>query len=135
MERNHSLASGRTILIVDDEPLMRDVLKRMLLKQDHLVLTADGGEEAVSLCLEHRPDLILMDILMPDMDGYEATARIKRLAGMADVPVIFLSGKDQTADGGRSSAVGGSVYLCKPFKENQIRDVVNLVLASASKTT
>ncbi len=133
VDRSHSIPASQTILIVDDEPLMREVLTRVLARQEHLVITASSGEEALALCIENQPDLVLMDITLPGMDGYEATARLKRLPGMLGVPVVFLSGRAPAEDGGRSSAVGGSVYLSKPFKENQIRDVVNLVLASLSR--
>jgi CheY-like chemotaxis protein len=133
VDRSHSIPTGRTILIVDDEQLMRDVLRRVLAKQDHLVLAAASGEEALELCVENKPDLVLMDIIMPGMDGYEATARLKRLPGLSEVPVVFLSGKAPAEDGGRSSAVGGTIFLSKPFNESQIRDVVNLVLNSLSR--
>ena len=134
MQSRNSSETGRTILVVDDEPVMISLLKRILAADGHTVHTAASGPEGIEKAGEVMPDLILMDILMPQMDGYEATARIKTMPGLHDTPIIFLSGKAAAEDGGRSFAVGGAAYLPKPFKDSQIRDVVRLVLRSVAET-
>lgn len=90
--------------------------------------------EGIERAKEIMPDLILTDILMPEMDGYEVAARIKALPNFHDIPIIFLTGKAASEDGGRSFAVGGAAYLPKPFKDRQIRDVVKLALHSITET-
>ena len=119
---------GATILIVDDEPHMVDLLRTVLSKAGHHVITAACGRLALDSALGHVPDLILMDISMPDWDGYETTVRIKKHQKLQDIPVIFLSGRSEEEDGGRSFAIGAAMFLRKPFKVSQIRDVVNLAL-------
>jgi CheY-like chemotaxis protein len=125
-----STGRGATILVVDDEPHMVELLYSVLSKAGHNVLSASCGKAALDTALECVPDLILMDISMPDMDGYEATVRIKRHEKLQNIPIIFLSGRSEEEDGGRSFALGAAMFLRKPFKINQIRDVVNLALHS-----
>ena len=125
--------TGHTILVVDDEPVVITILEKILSADGHTVHSATSGQEGIKKAKAIIPDLILMDVLMPDMDGYEVTARIKALPDMYDIPIIFLTGKAASDDGGRSFAVGGAAYLPKPFKEQQIRDVVNLAMKRAIK--
>ncbi len=124
---------GATILVVDDESHILELLESVLTKAGHNVITTTCGRAAVEIASACRPDLILMDITMPDMDGYEVTVHIKRDPMLQDIPVIFLSGRSEEEDGGRSLAIGGAVFLRKPFKVNQIRDVVGLALRSQPK--
>lgn len=131
MENNGHIGGNALILVVDDEPVMVQLLEKVLVVDGHKVISASSGDEALEIVSEHPPDLIIMDIMMPAMDGYEATSRIKRLPEMKDTPVIFLTGKLAEEDGGRSFAVGGTAFLSKPFKDYQIRDIVNLALKSA----
>jgi CheY-like chemotaxis protein len=126
--------TGAKILVVDDEPLIVDVLRRVLSKAGHTVVAAATGKEALKKALETRPDLVIMDIVMPEGDGYQAAVNIKRHPLLHDIPVIFLTGRATEEDGGRSLATGGAVYLHKPFIDSQIRDVVSLVLRSVSRT-
>ncbi len=119
-----------TILVVDDEEVIAGLLKKLLSKAGHTVYTAATGAEALELARQHQPKLILMDISMPEMDGYEATARIKEDPALANTPVIFLTGKSAGEDGGRAFAKGGLTYIRKPFNNQQIQDLVNLALQS-----
>jgi len=124
---------GATILVVDDEPYMVKLLESILTKAGHSVITTSSGRAAIEIAQAAMPDLILMDISMPNMDGYEVTAHIKQYPKLQDIPVIFLSGRSEEEDGGRFLAIGGAVFLHKPFKVNQIRDVVGLALRSQTK--
>lgn len=134
MKNNNIMVGGSVILVVDDDPVMTKLLERILTTDGHTVALASNGDEAVRKADEVSPDLILMDIAMPDMDGYEATSRIKNLPALQETPVIFLTGIHPDEDGGRSFAVGGAVFLCKPFKGHQIRDIVNLALRTVVQT-
>lgn len=120
------------ILVVDDEESVGDLLKTVFAKDGHAVYVARTGVEAVTMAKEIKPDLILMDITMPSMDGYEATSQIKANPELAETPVIFLTGKSAQEDGGKSFARGGLTYARKPFSARQIRDLVNLTLESAA---
>jgi len=116
------------ILVVDDEPLVVELLQRVLTNAGHTVVAAASGKEALEKALEARPDLVIMDVIMPEGDGYEATVHIKRHPLLQGIPVIFLTGQAIEEDRGRSFATGGSLYLRKPFTDSQIQNVVNLVL-------
>jgi len=124
----HTTARTSTILIVDDEPSTVELVSHVLSTAGHRVITAVTGQEAVRKAVDEKPDLVFMDIIMPGMDGYEATVRIKRHPLLQDIPVVYLTGRAIEEDCGRSFATGGSILLRKPFTVNQIRDVVNLLL-------
>jgi len=134
VHNDSSKEAGAKILVVDDEPLIVDLLRQVLSKAGHTVVAAASGKEALEKALETRPDLVIMDIVMPEGDGYQATVQIKRHPLLQDIPVIFLTGQATEEDGGRSFATGGALYLRKPFTDSQIRDVVSLVLRSAART-
>jgi CheY-like chemotaxis protein len=124
--------TGAKILVVDDEPLVVELLQRVLTRIGHTVVVATSGKEALDKALEARPDLVFMDVIMPEGDGYQATVHIKRHPLLQDIPVIFLTGQAMEEDRGRSFATGGAIYLRKPFTDSQIRDVVDLVLRTAA---
>jgi len=105
------------ILIVDDEPTNCLLLETILLEEGHSVSCAENGREAVKLFEQQRPDLILMDIMMPEMDGYEATRLIKALAGEQFVPVIFLTGITDEYQLARCVECGGDDFLTKPYSK------------------
>jgi len=124
----HNAARTSTILVVDDEPSTVELVSHVLSSAGHRVIAAVSGQEAVRKAVEEKPDLVFMDIIMPGMDGYEATVRIKRHPSLRDTPVVYLTGRAVEEDCGRSFATGGSILIRKPFTVNQIRDVANLLL-------
>ncbi len=132
MDNKRTAVKTAKILVVDDESGITGLLEDALSRDGHAVVAASSGEEALQKAGELSPDLILMDIVMPEMDGYEATVRLRQLPGLHGTPVIFLSGKPAEEDGGRAFAVGAAAYLRKPFSERQIRDIVNLALSPLS---
>src|ERR1044071_10222126 len=87
-----------TILVADDEPINRSLIQRRLERAGYHVLTAQNGQEAVDKTRESLPDLVLLDIMMPVMDGLEACRLIKEDAMTTDIPVIFLSARGETED-------------------------------------
>lgn len=130
MFEDRSTNRGATILAVDDDEQIQQVLREVLTKAGYDVQTAGSGKEALTMAGESEPDLILMDILMPDMDGYETTLQLKRHLSIEDTPVIFLSGRSEEEDRGRAFAVGASMFIRKPFTANEVRDIVDFALRS-----
>ncbi len=105
----------RLALIVEDEETNRLILKSLLKKRGYEVIEAVNGEQAVEYFAQNEPDIIFMDVMMPGMDGYEATRRIKRLAGNHFIPVIFLTAMSDEKALARCVEVGGDDFLSKPF--------------------
>jgi CheY-like chemotaxis protein len=123
--------STAVILVVDDEIAVTGVISAVLGKSGYTVHCAHDGGEGVQMASSCKPDLIIMDITMPSMSGYEATEKIKANPELKNVPVIFLSGKSAAEDGGEAFRKGGATYLQKPFNSNQLRDLVALTLLTA----
>lgn len=120
--------SNANILVIDDDEAITGLIKTILSKDGYSVHTAGTGTEGFNLARSVRPDIILMDITMPDMDGYEATQKIKADASLQNIPVIFLTGKSASEDGGRAFATGGLTYMRKPFTAQQLRDLITLTV-------
>ncbi|MCP4536472.1 MAG: PAS domain S-box protein, partial [Chloroflexi bacterium] len=123
------------ILIVDDELTNLQVLVELLDAQGYHTRAALNGSLALRAARTAAPDLILLDIMMPDMDGYEVCTALKADAGLVDVPVVFLSALEATADKVRAFAVGGVDYITKPFEVEEVlaRVETHLALRNAQK--
>ena len=106
----------KTILIVEDVPLNRDLLVQ-LLEERYRLLLAEDGSAALECAAEEKPDLILMDLSLPRMDGWEATRRLKADASLMRIPVIVLSARAMRADEERARQAGCDDYLTKPIDE------------------
>jgi CheY-like chemotaxis protein len=106
----------KKILIVEDIAVNLDLLTQ-LLEDDYALVSAADGARGVALAEQERPDLILMDISLPIMDGYEATRRIKANAGLAHIPIIALTAHAMSGDAEKSRAAGCDDYLPKPLDE------------------
>mgnify|MGYP001038242713 FL=1 len=107
--------STLTVLIAEDGAADRLLLARIVSKQGHAVITAENGEQAVALFAEQRPQVVLLDALMPVMDGFEAARRIKALAGETLVPIIFLTSLSEEEALVRCLEAGGDDFLAKPY--------------------
>ena len=105
---------GKRILVVDDDPQVRRLMQLALKRQGYEVEMASTGEEAIAKVVTTKPDLVLMDVMMPDMDGFEATKRIRRLPEGHSIPVIFLSALTQVDAKIKGLRVGGTDYVTKP---------------------
>jgi CheY-like chemotaxis protein len=103
------------VLVVEDHEDTRFLLTYFLGVRDCRVMVAKDGEEAIRMAEETRPDLILMDISLPHLDGLAATHKLRGLAALQDVPVVFLSGHAEESFRARALAQGGNDYLVKPF--------------------
>lgn len=104
-----------TVLVAEDGAADRLLLAQIVRRQGHEVLTAENGEQAVALFAERRPQLVLLDALMPVMDGFEAARRIKALAGEALVPIIFLTSLNEEEALVRCLEAGGDDFMAKPY--------------------
>jgi len=102
------------ILIVDDSPTIRAALHTLVDKMGHTVIEADDGSKALQLYQQDRPDLVLIDVVMPVMDGYEAARRMRECSPDEWVPIIFLSSREADQDLDRAIEAGGDDYLVKP---------------------
>lgn len=121
------------ILIAEDEPDIRDLVAFTLRFAGYEVVTASNGEDAVSLAPKEVPDLILMDVRMPRMTGYDACRLIKTEARLKDIPVVFLSAKGQESEIQTGLGAGAEEYLLKPFAPDQLIDRVRSILAKYGK--
>ncbi|MCU1346219.1 MAG: two component transcriptional regulator, winged helix family [Acidimicrobiia bacterium] len=118
------------LLVVDDEPNIADLLATALRFVGFEVDTAASGREAVSKAAANKPDLILLDVMLPDFDGFEVVRRLRLEAG--HVPVIFLTARDSTADAVRGLTIGGDDYITKPFSLEEVIARVRAVMRRAS---
>ena len=121
------------ILIAEDERDIRDLVAFTLRFAGHEVAAASNGEEAVALAPKEKPDLILMDVRMPRMTGYDACRVIKSDPKLKDIPVVFLSAKGQENEIQTGLDVGAEEYLLKPFAPDQLTERVKAILAKFGK--
>jgi CheY-like chemotaxis protein len=121
------------ILIAEDERDIRDLVAFTLRFAGHEVFAASNGEEAVELAPKVNPDLILMDVRMPRMTGYEACQILKADPDLKDIPVVFLSAKGQENEIQQGLASGAEDYLLKPFAPDQLTSRVKMILAKFGK--
>lgn len=121
------------ILIAEDERDIRDLVAFTLRFAGYEVFAAANGEEAVDLAPQVNPDLILMDVRMPRMTGYEACRTIKLNPELKDIPVVFLSAKGQEAEIQQGLEAGAEEYLLKPFAPDQLTSRVKTILAKFGK--
>ena len=121
------------ILIAEDERDIRDLVAFTLRFAGHEVFTAANGEEAVEMAPKVSPDLVLMDVRMPRMTGYEACRAMKARADLKDIPVVFLSAKGQENEIQQGLDAGAEEYLLKPFAPDQLTTHVKAILAKFGK--
>ena len=118
------------ILIVDDEPTQLIGIQRIVEKLGHQTLTAEDGAAGVALAKAELPDLILMDVVMPNLNGFQATRQLSREGSTRDIPVVLVTTKDQDTDRMWGMRQGARAYLTKPFAEADLTDVIGRLLGS-----
>ncbi len=121
------------IVIAEDEPDIRELIAFTLRFAGHEVVTGANGQEGYELAKQHKPDLIMLDVRMPKLTGYEACQRIKSEPDIAHIPVIFLSAKGQESEIEQGLSVGAEQYLLKPFAPDQLTQQVREVLTKYGK--
>ena len=121
------------ILVVDDENYILHILDFSLGAEGYEVITAEDGEEAVRKTKEERPDLVVLDVMMPKMDGFEACRAIKRDADVAQTPVILLSAKSRDIDQRQGFEAGADDYITKPFSPGRLVERVHRLLRTSAQ--
>ena len=129
----HFPASKGTILVVDDNSDIVAITKTILEKEGYVVQTADNGLEVFSHLEEQKPDLIILDIMMPHMGGMAVLKRLKGTAETSSIPVIMLTAKSEDEDKTESYKLGTYYYITKPFTTTQLINVVNFILSGDQK--
>jgi len=117
----------KKILTVDDESLNNEIVQEIL-SPDYDVKTATTGDEALRIALDFKPDLILLDIMIPGMDGYEVCRRLRANSALRDTTIIMVSAKEAIEDKVKGYEVGASDYISKPFTEESLRESVSFFL-------
>lgn len=120
------------VLVVDDEPNVLRSLVQYLTIEEFEVETASNGVEALEKVVSFNPELILLDVMMPGMDGFEVLDKVKAIAGHEDTPVIMLTAKDQSSDVLKGYQSGATSYLVKPFNLDELVDTINQTLGRES---
>ena len=118
----------KKILIADDEPNIKLLVSGML-SQDYIVIAASDGEEAIALARRQKPDLVLMDIMMPKMDGYAACSVLKADPATRAIPVVMLTGVGHELNKKLAKEVGADGYTTKPFSRTELLEVVTNLLS------
>jgi twitching motility two-component system response regulator PilH len=124
-----------TILIADDSPTEAAAMSSWLERRGFRTLLATTGREAVSSAREHLPALILMDVIMPGMNGFQATRRLARDPTTCDIPVVLVTSKDQETDRIWGLRQGASRYLTKPLSELDLLDTIQDLLSAGSASS
>lgn len=119
---------GRRILVVEDDPHILRQVEFILHQQGYTVETATTGVEAFRALAARRPDLLITDIMMPEMDGYELVSSIRRDAELANLPVMMLTARTQDSDVMQGYRSGTDMYLTKPFSPNELVNFVKRIL-------
>lgn len=118
------------ILIVDDSPTQLNGLSKILAKNGYDIITADDGVKGVEKAVRENPDIILMDVVMPNLNGFQATRQITRNPQTSHIPVIMLTSKDQETDRVWAERQGASDYLIKPPKEADLLTKIRSIVES-----
>lgn len=126
------LSTVKKILCIEDEPEMIDLIRLILGRRGFEVYGAPGGVEGIRLVREMHPDLVLLDLMMPDMDGWEVYQQMKADAALRDIPVIVVTAKAQNID----KVLGLHIakvddYIAKPFSPKELMDSVDKILSDA----
>lgn len=119
------------ILIVDDSPSQLMGMKRIVEKLGHEALSAEDGVLGVALCKAELPDLVLMDVVMPNLNGFQATRALSRDETTKHIPIILVTTKDQETDRVWGMRQGAKAYLTKPFNESELTSVIAQFISPA----
>jgi DNA-binding response OmpR family regulator len=121
-------AARPLVLVADDDPDILQLVSLRLERSGYEVMAAQDGEQALTAALERTPDLALLDVMMPKLDGYEVTARLRSNERTRHMPVILLTARVQEADVARGIEAGADDYVKKPFSTHELRDRVQAAL-------
>ncbi len=121
------------VLLVDDDKQILNSLRVYLELENYEVYTASNGQEALIKVSEHKPEILVLDIMMPEMDGFEVLEKIKEDSELSLIPVIMLTAKGQPVDVLKGYKMGASSYMTKPFNLNELVENIELILNPEEK--
>ena len=124
-----NMSQGK-ILVIDDEPQITEIIEAFLSNAGYEVHVSNVAVEGLRLAKKLHPDVILLDIMMPDVDGYSLCNDLKGDKATSNIPVVFLTGKDRNDDQGRSFQSGGDMFIKKPFSCERLLEILNIILLS-----
>ena len=122
------------ILIVDDSPSQLLGIQRIVEKLGHESITAEDGAAGVEVAKRELPDMVLMDVVMPNLNGFQATRTLSREASTKHIPVILVTTKDQDTDRMWGLRQGAKAYLTKPFSEDELAEVIERIFSTTDAT-
>lgn len=122
-------AADATILIVDDSPTETHILKGIVESGGYKVITASDGESGVAAAKESKPDLVLMDVVMPGLNGFQATRQLSKLPETQHIPIIVVTTKDQETDRAWGLRQGAKEYVVKPVAADELLGKIGTILA------
>jgi two-component system alkaline phosphatase synthesis response regulator PhoP len=122
---------AKKIMVVDDEPYIARVIKFKLEQEGYTVISANDGQSGLQKIKEEKPDLVLLDVMMPGLSGYEVCQKIKEDADLAGIPVVILTAKGQERDREQGMTMGASDYITKPFSPNRLLELVKSMIGDA----
>lgn len=120
------------ILIVEDSPTQQESIKRAMEKMGHKAICVNDGSEAFDAALQHQPDLILMDVIMPHTNGFQATRILTKDERTKHIPVVMVTSKSEKSDQAWGKRQGASAYVIKPFDANALGELVENILQNHS---
>src|SRR5215831_241879 len=126
---------SKRILVIEDQEDNRQILRDLLTNADFEVIEAENGEAGLAAAAAHKPDLILMDIQLPGLDGYEATRRLKADAVLHTIPIIVVTSYAFGGDAAKARAAGCDAYISKPYSPRQLLAKVREYLSSPPPTS
>lgn len=118
----------RSVLVADDEPAIIRMVQKVL-QQRYRIIEAENGLQAVKLAREMHPDIILMDMMMPEMDGLTACAELKKDEATRSIPVVMLTGVGYDLNAKLAGSLGADGYVVKPFKPRELLDTIEAMIA------
>lgn len=121
----------KKIMVVDDEPYIARVIKFKLEQEGYAVISANDGVTGLDRIRQEKPDLVLLDVMMPGLTGYEVCQQVKADADLAGIPVVFLTAKGQERDREQGLNMGASDYITKPFSPNRLLELVKSIIGNA----
>lgn len=122
------VAKQQLVLVADDDSLIRELVQFRLERSGYAVVTAEDGDEALRLARERLPDLVVLDVMMPGLNGYEVTRSLRAGETTKRIPVILLTARVQEADVAQGFEAGADDYLTKPFSPQELRARVQAIL-------
>lgn len=126
-------AVKRKVLIVDDEPNIVAALEFLLERRGYEVRVAANGEDAVALAESFRPDVMLLDVMMPKRSGYEVCQRVRERADMQHVKIVMLSAKGREAEVSKGLSLGADLYITKPFSTRELVERIDALFGAAAE--